>query len=141
VVPRISTKISRFRDYLDIFSQLTRLRKNFNFFFHSSEKMQICGGEGMYPKYCSGPPDIPTDIDVNNSDRCYLYQAIGQGETSKAIQWLNLWKDTSLTNSNDRDGVIWKCIIHKNEELIQYFYSNGITSVENVQRLRQSWKS
>jgi hypothetical protein len=108
---------------------------------HPPAKMQICGGEGTYPKYCSGPPDIPADIDVNNSDRCYLYRAVGQGETIKAIQWLDLWKDTSLTNSNDRNGVIWKCIIHKNEELIQYFLDNRLTSIDTVERMQKEYKS
>jgi hypothetical protein len=57
--------------------------------------MQISGGSNI--RYCSGSPDISTEIDVNNSDRCYLYRAVGQGETRKAIQWLSLWKDISLT--------------------------------------------
>jgi hypothetical protein len=95
----------------------------------------------MRHRYCSGSPPIPTAIDVNNSDRCYLYRAVGQGETIKAIQWLDLWKDTSLADPNDRNGVVWECIKEQNEELIQYFLDNGLISIETIERMRQSWKS
>jgi hypothetical protein len=48
--------------------------------------------------YCCGISD------VNDFDPCYLFRSIKQGETVKAVQWLNLWKD--ILNSSLRICVI-----------------------------------
>ena|SRR5258706_1423715 len=91
-------------------------------------------------QYCSSPPPISTTILVDQPDRCYLYRAISQNETDLAIQWLNLWKDTQLTETQDRVLVLWECIKKNNETLIEYLLEHKRVTSDQVMTMRNEWK-
>jgi len=88
-------------------------------------------------QYCE-IPEIPTELNLNAKDRCYLYRAISQNETKFAIDWMTKWKDISLTDENDQRGVLWQCIIHKNQELINYLLANKLANIEQVIEFQRS---
>ena len=89
--------------------------------------------------YCCQPPTIPTTIDVNDPERCYLYRAIFQGKTDLAIQWLDQWATSSL-NADDKTSVLWECVKRENEALISYLLGRHLVTQQELDKLRTDWQ-
>ncbi len=68
-------------------------------------------------------PISPT-INLESPDRAYLYRAIDQGQTEKAIQWINKWKDVSLTDPYDCSLVLSRCRQLNRTKIVKHLQEN-----------------
>lgn len=78
--------------------------------------------------YCINPPSISPTLDINKSDRCYLYRAITQNNNIFALEWLNKWAKEALINASDRSLVLHQCTKYKNKELIDKLYEMDLVT-------------
>jgi hypothetical protein len=94
----------------------------------------------MPRRLCSGPPVMPTNIDMDSNDLCYLYRAIDQNETELAKQWIGKWGRQSINEKSKQCAIIWSCLQMNNEILLDALLSHKLVLQEDIAELRNQKK-
>lgn len=75
--------------------------------------------------FCTMLP-VPTELDIDSSDFCYLFRAVSQGNSDFAIKWMEKWKNDCPKLKEHIANVLWTCVCGNDEKVIEYLLANHL---------------